>query len=179
MKDYYPTPPSMGQRLRCLVRNLAFVGHDFEVQYTKTLQPMQYGANAGVPIIIDTPCGEYATVCRLCARVEGRRDYRGFLPEFSYGFSPSAGRILEHRQVAHLPIAPKDEPLCGAKPPADLPIPARVRCQKFAWHTDSDEPSMRAHDGGYPVLGGHQSFNWDGTPDRPARDLSELEEVPR
>jgi len=157
MRDYYIHQPSLGERLRCIIRFLLFLGHDFEVMYTEMKRPVRYGDR-----VIDTPCGEMALVCRLCERVHNRRDWQGFRPEISYGSSPSAGRILDRRAVHHLPIAPDGlEPLCGAAPPTGLPIPHRVRCRKFAYHVRSDDRSRRAHDGGFPVPGGRQSFIWD------------------
>jgi len=154
VKDYYATPPSLGQRLRCCLRFLLFLGHDFEIQFTRE-RPLP-------PYHPDAPrVGEMALVCRLCGRVENRRDYH-LLPEISYGSSPSMGRRLEHRQVDRLPIAPDgQEPLCGATPPLDMGIPAGITCRKFAWHVLSSDRSMLVHDGSRPVRGGQQSYMWD------------------
>lgn len=168
MQDYYYDPPGLWRKLRCRIRLIPLIvglGHDFEIQYTE-VRPW-------APVM-DDPVGEVAYVCRLCFRVEQRKNYT-VLPSISYGSSPSMGRRLEHRQVDHLPIAPDgQEPTC----PASYRIRTRgeggwgqrptrsnsfslVTCRKFAYHIWSSDRSMRTHSGGRPGPGGHQTFMWD------------------
>ncbi len=158
MKDYYYQPTNLWRKLRCAFRLIPlFVGHDFDIQYTKERSWASRRKGQRV--------GEAAYVCRLCFRVEDRRDYE-VLPEISYGSSPSTGRHLERRVVDHLPIAPVgQEPLCGMAAPAYVyqgsGSARRVRCRKFEWHNRSADHSMRVHDSTRPAPGGTQSFMWD------------------
>ena len=168
MQDYYYRPPGPWRKLRCAGRLIPLIvglGHDFELQYTERKEPMQWGGRT-----IDTPCGEIAGVCRLCFRVENRRNWQGFRPEISYGSSPSMGRRLEHRKVDHLPIAPDgQEPTCGASMPVGMyeatGSHTLVSCRKFLWHTWSPDQSMRTHSGSRPGPSGHQTFMWDDEED--------------
>ena len=148
MKDYYHKPTSLWRKLRCAFRLITVLGHDFEIQYT---EERRWEPDT------DFRVGEMAYVCRLCFRVEDRKDYR-VIPDILY--------ILERRQVDHLPLAPDgQEPLCGVAAPANMyrgsGISLQVRCRKFAWHVRSDDRTMRPHDGMLPVPGGHRSFIWN------------------
>jgi hypothetical protein len=163
MQDYYYQPTNFWRKLRCAFRLIPLfvgLGHDFEIQYTVVRRWAPF---------MDDPVGEAAYVCRLCFRVEQRRNYK-VLPEISYGSSPSMGRRLERRQVDYLPIAPDgQEPTCGAGMPYGMyeatGSATLVTCRKFLWHRWSPDRSMRTHSGSRPAPGGYQTFMWDDKED--------------
>lgn len=147
--NYYSSPPSLGQRLRCLRR------HDFTMQYTQWL-----GRDDTQHYLM--PIGDAALVCDRCGLVRGRCQWRGVMT-IRFGQE----RLQAARRVEHLPIAPDhQEPRCGAVPPADMGIP-RLPCRKFAYHAYARERVRRVHEGGHPVRRGvlsSSSFSWYDPP---------------